>query len=99
MIKFIVAYFHEPQNNTLLKTVQNNNLITWPSLTATNFKKHMEENITTSKGHLDWNRKNIRSTKSKNKLAECLESIKCYEIEEDEERISLKHAKKPMKHS
>jgi len=52
-----------PAKSTFLKAINAGFFATWPSLTHQNAQKHLKKSIATAKGHLDQQRKNIRSTK------------------------------------
>ena len=94
-MQYLHACLFSPRIQTLLQAIKNNNMITWPGLTIRNVKKYMKETIATAKGHLDKNRKNLRSTKKTQ--AEYLQEIKYYETEAEDEEITPKREDKTNK--
>ena len=52
-----------PSISTFTKAVRNGNFVTWPGIDTLNFDKRIGTTITTELGHLDQERKNLRSTK------------------------------------
>ena len=64
LVNYIVACLFSPSKSTLLQAVHNGNLITWPAMTVENVNKYYEEKIYTGKGHLNQERKNLRSTRA-----------------------------------
>ena len=66
----LIKYLHQclfcPPKATLLKATKNNQLSTWPGLTAEAVEKHLPESCpTTDKGPKKRQSKGIRSTKEK----------------------------------
>ena len=47
---------------TFLKSINKDNLITWPGIDDTNFSKVVGMTTATAKGHLDQERRNLQST-------------------------------------
>ena len=47
----------------LKKAIDNGNFVTWPGINEINFKKLLGTTIPLEKGHMDQERKNLRSTK------------------------------------
>ncbi|KAL7502105.1 hypothetical protein ACHAXN_000864, partial [Cyclotella atomus] len=52
-----------PVKSTWLKAVKAGNFVGWPLLTEKNISKYYPETIETPKGHMNQQRKNVRSTK------------------------------------
>ena len=63
IVKFLHLSLFSPTKSTLLKAVQLNQLLGWPGLTATAIKKYLQLEEPTIMGHMDQQRKNVRSTK------------------------------------
>ena len=61
-LAFLHGALFSPPTSTLLSAINNNFLVTFPGLTATNIKKYLPASLATAKGHLDQQRKNIQST-------------------------------------
>ena len=63
---YLIHYLHaccfSPPIATSLKAVKNGNFITWPGLTENLMRKYLQPSITTAKGHLDQERKNLQTT-------------------------------------
>ena len=51
--------------STWIKAIDNGHFATWPGLTADLVRKHLPKSTATIKGHLNQQRKNLRSTKPK----------------------------------
>ena len=69
----LIKYLHQclfcPPKRTLLKAIKNNQLTTWPGLTAEAVEKYLPDHTpATDKGHMRRQRKGMRSTKSKEAL-------------------------------
>ena len=62
LAQYLHACCFSPTPSTFLRAIRNSNFITWPGLTAKNIAKHLGPVITTAKGHLDQERKNLLST-------------------------------------
>lgn len=96
-LKDVMQYLHaclfSPKLQTITQAVKNNNLITFPGMNIKNVSKYMKETIATAKGHLDRNRKNVRSTKTKAQ-ADHLQEIKYYKDEEEDKIITPKREEK-----
>ena len=64
----LAQYYHaalfSPAISTLTKAIKNGNLITWPGIDNLNFKDLIGTSLATELGHLDQERKNLRSTKT-----------------------------------
>ena len=66
----VVQYLHQaafsPPKATLLKSVHNNQFVTWPGLTVKAVKKYLPDSSpATDKGHMKRQKQGIRSTKEK----------------------------------
>ena len=66
----LIKYLHQclfcPPKTTLLKAIRNNQLTTWPGLTAAAVEKYLPDHSpATDKGHMRRQRKGIRSTQTK----------------------------------
>ena len=62
-IKWMHAVCGYPVKSTWLKAVKAGNFVGWPLLTAKNVSKYYPETDETPKGHMNQQRKNVRSTK------------------------------------
>jgi hypothetical protein len=65
VISFLHKALFSPSTSTLLQAITNNQLTTWPGMTADNVTRHLPKSITTTLGHQDQTRKNARSTQPK----------------------------------
>jgi hypothetical protein len=65
VIQFLHKALFSPSMSTLLQAIKNNQLTTWPGMTAENVIKHLPKSIATTLGHQDQTRKNARSTQPK----------------------------------
>ena len=63
LVQYVYACLFSPTKSTLLKAIENGNLISFPGMTTQNVKKYLEELPATALGHLDQERKNLQSTK------------------------------------
>jgi hypothetical protein len=65
--KEIIQYLHgacfSPTKSAWIKAIKQGHFATWPGLTAEMVEKHLPKSIATAKGHLQQQRKNLRSTK------------------------------------
>jgi hypothetical protein len=52
-----------PTLETWLLAISRGHFITWPGLTTANVRRYLPKSEATAKGHLDQQRKNLRSTK------------------------------------
>ena len=63
----LAQYLHAcafcPPISTFVKCIKKGNFITWPGIDGINFTKLVPNKEATSMGHLDQERKNLRSTK------------------------------------
>jgi hypothetical protein len=74
----LVNYLHKsmfsPTKSALVQAVKNGHLVTWPSLTEKAINKHLKLTQTTTIGHMNQRRQNIRST-SKTPITSDIEDI------------------------
>ena len=63
LIQFYQSCCFSPSKATLLQAAQNGNFITWPGLSPHNIITHYKMTMTTAKGHLNQEQKNLQSTK------------------------------------
>jgi hypothetical protein len=63
LLQFLHASLFLPVPSTLIKAIQNNHFTTWPGITTANTQQHLPKAMATTLGHLDQERKNLRSTK------------------------------------
>jgi hypothetical protein len=61
-IQFLHQCLFSPTVDTLCKAIDNNQLIGFPFLTSSLVQKYLPESTATAKGHMNRNRKNLRST-------------------------------------
>ncbi len=64
-----VQFLHEaafaPSKGTWINAIKKGHFATWPGLNVEIVNKHLPKSVATSQGHLDQQRKNLRSTKPK----------------------------------
>ena len=75
---------------TLLKVIKNNQLATWPGLTAESVQRYLPDSCpATDKGHMKSQQKGIRSTKDKIKyVLEKIETARCMNPSEEREKMN-----------
>jgi hypothetical protein len=56
--------------STFIKAIDEGNFSTWPTLTAQHVKKYLEKSDVSIKGHMNQQRKNVRSTQQKDNAEE-----------------------------
>jgi hypothetical protein len=61
-ITYLHAYCFSPVTDMWIKSIQNGNFATWPSVTVANVGKYLFKYDATAKGHMNQIRQNIRST-------------------------------------
>jgi hypothetical protein len=66
-VKFLHAACFSPTTDTWTKAIKQDFFKTWPVLTAPVVSKHLPKSVATAMGHMDQQRKNVRSTKPKPK--------------------------------
>ena len=64
LAQYLSSALLSPAKSTLLWAINNNHLITFPGLISSLISKHLPKSVVTSKGHLDQEFKNLRSTKT-----------------------------------
>ena len=90
----LIRYLHQclfcPPKSTLLKAIKNNQLATWPGLTAEAVQKYLPDSCPAiDKGHMKRQKKGIRSIKEKVKDAfEKIERARCINPLEVRERMN-----------
>jgi hypothetical protein len=57
-----------PVKSTFIKAIEADNFTTWPNLTEHNVKQNLEKSEATIKGHMNQQRKNVRSTNPREQL-------------------------------
>ena len=62
LAQYLLATAYSPAISTFEYTIDNGNFVTWPGITELNFKKLIGTTIPIEKGHMDQERKNLRST-------------------------------------
>ena len=82
LINYLHATAFSPVKSTWIKAIKNGNFVTWPGLTAEAVVKHLSQSTATSKGHMNQQRMNSRSTQPKSKV------IKQQDDEETEPEIT-----------
>jgi hypothetical protein len=68
-LQHLHASLFSPATQTWVKAIANNHFTTWPSFTVQEVSKYLPKSTATTMGHLDQQRKNLRSTKRKPKVA------------------------------
>ena len=68
LAQYLHACCFSPAPSTLIRAINNGNMITWPGLTPSLIRKHLEKSVATAKGHLDQEQKNLQSTKTSIKI-------------------------------
>jgi hypothetical protein len=67
--KDLINYLHvaclSPVKSTWITAIKNGNFTSWPGLTEHAVEKHLSKSTSTTKGHLNQQRKNTRTTKVK----------------------------------
>ena len=63
LIQYIQQCLFSPTTATLIKAINNNQLLSFPGLTSEAVAKHLQPSTATMKGHMHRNRKNIQSTR------------------------------------
>jgi hypothetical protein len=62
-LTFLHASMFSPATQTWVKAIDNSHFRNWPIFTGKEVKAHLPKSIATAMGHLDQQRKNLRSTK------------------------------------
>jgi hypothetical protein len=69
MIKYLHLCLWSPTKSTVLKALVNNQFVGWPAFNSTSVRKHLRLEVPTILGHMDQQRKNIRSTKPQHQMS------------------------------
>jgi hypothetical protein len=64
-INYLHAACLSPVKSTWITAIKNGNFSSWPGLTEHDVEKHLSKSTSTTKGHLNQQRQNARTTKSK----------------------------------
>jgi hypothetical protein len=70
LINYIHAACFSPVKSTWITAIKNGNLLSWPRLTEHAVEKHLSKSTATTKGHLNQQRQNARTTQIKTTNAE-----------------------------
>jgi hypothetical protein len=65
LINYLHAACFSPVKSTWITAIKNGNFLSWPGLTEHAVEKHLSKSTATTKGHLNQQRKNARTTKIK----------------------------------
>jgi hypothetical protein len=65
LINYLHAACFSPVKSTWISAIKNGNLTSWPGLTEQAVEKHLSKSTSTTKGHLNQQRQNTRTTKVK----------------------------------
>jgi hypothetical protein len=65
-----------PVPSTFITAIKNNNFLTWPGLTATLIKKHLQANKSSAFGHLHQEAQGLQSTKPKDYEKEYIANVR-----------------------
>jgi hypothetical protein len=65
LINYLHAACFSPVKSTCIKAIKNGNFSSWPGLTEHTVEKHLSRSTSTTKGHLNQQRQNSRTTKIK----------------------------------
>jgi hypothetical protein len=66
-LQHLHASLFSPSTQTWIKAILNKHFTTWLSFTIREIRNHLPKSTATAMGHLDQQRKNLRSTKKKHK--------------------------------
>ena len=70
LAEYLSAACFSPPKSTLLCAIKNNHFTSWPGMTSELISKHLPKSISTEKGHLDQERRNLQSTKNTTSMNE-----------------------------
>ena len=62
LAQYLHATAFSPSISTLQRAIQNGNFVSWPGIHQLNFDKLLKTTIAVEKGHMDQERKNLRTT-------------------------------------
>jgi hypothetical protein len=65
LINYLHAACFSPVKSTWIKAIKNGNFLSWPGLNEHTVDKHLSKSTSTSKGHLNQQRQNARTTEIK----------------------------------
>jgi hypothetical protein len=65
LINYLHAACFSPVKSTWITAIKNGHFTSWPGLTEHAVEKHLSKSTSTTKGHLNQQRENVRSTKVK----------------------------------
>jgi hypothetical protein len=65
LINYLHAACFSPVKSTWISAIKNGNFTSWPVLTEQAVEKHLSKSTSTTKGHLNQQRQNARTTKVK----------------------------------
>jgi hypothetical protein len=65
MHTFLHAACFNPVKSTWITAIKNGNFLSWPGLTEHDVEKHLSKSTATTKGHLNQQRQNSRTTQTK----------------------------------
>jgi hypothetical protein len=65
LINYLHAACFSPVKSTWITAIKNGHFTSWPGLTEQAFEKHLSKSTSTTKGHLNHQRKNARTTQVK----------------------------------
>jgi hypothetical protein len=65
LINYLHAACFSPVKSTWITAINNGNFSTWPGLNEHSVEKYLSKSTSTTKGHLNQQRQNARTTKSK----------------------------------
>jgi hypothetical protein len=65
LINYLHAACFSPVKSTWIRAIKNGNFTSWPGLTEHAVEKHLSKSTSTTKGHLNQQRQNARTTKIK----------------------------------
>jgi hypothetical protein len=68
-LRHLHASLFSPATQTWVKAIANDHFTTWPAFTVQEVRKYLPKSTATAMGHLDQQRKNLRSTKRKHKAS------------------------------
>jgi hypothetical protein len=65
LINYLHAACFSPVKSTWITAIKNGNFLSWPGLTEHDVEKHLSKSTATTKGHLNQQRQNARTTQIK----------------------------------
>jgi hypothetical protein len=65
LINYLHAAYFSPVKSTWITAIKNGHFTSWPGLTEHDVEKHLSQSTSTTKGHLNQQRQNARTTKVK----------------------------------